>query len=72
VAKKNKKQTPLVNRLVFITMLLTTIVTISIYYYNKPKFVRYPAFGIDIPVNYTIHGIDVSKYQGKIDWNEVK
>lgn len=39
---------------------------------NKPKFVRYPAFGIDIPVNYTIHGIDVSRHQSIIDWKDVK
>jgi lysozyme len=27
------------------------------------------AFGISIPAGYSIHGIDVSRYQGKIDWN---
>jgi lysozyme len=41
-------------------------------YLNKPKFVRYPAFGIDIPVNYNVHGIDVSHHQDNIDWDEVK
>ena len=30
---------------------------------QRSKFVRYPAFGISIPENYLIHGIDVSKYQ---------
>ena len=30
------------------------------------------AFGIDIPVNYSIHGIDVSKYQNVIDWQLVR
>ncbi|HXB44870.1 MAG TPA: hypothetical protein VNV85_12465, partial [Puia sp.] len=30
---------------------------------RKAHFVRYPEFGVDIPVNYPIHGIDVSKYQ---------
>ena len=29
-------------------------------------------FGIPIPVKYKIHGIDVSKYQGRINWSEVK
>jgi len=38
---------------------------------NKPKFVRYPAFGIDIPENFAIHGIDVSHYQDNIDWKAV-
>jgi len=41
-------------------------------YFSKPKFARYPAFGIDIPTNYEIHGIDVSRYQHNIDWKAVK
>jgi lysozyme len=39
---------------------------------RRAHFVRYPEFGIDIPVNYSIHGIDVSKYQNMIDWPSVK
>ena len=42
------------------------------YYLNKPRCVRYPAFGIDIPVNYPIHGIDISHHQSSINWEEVK
>jgi lysozyme len=41
-------------------------------YFNKPRFVRYPGFDINIPVNFSIHGIDISHHQGKIDWGEVK
>ena len=41
-------------------------------YFNRPKFVRYPAFGISIPANFSIHGIDVSRYQDNIDWTAVK
>lgn len=49
----------------------------ALYGYNKWKeykvsFVRYNAFGIEIPVNYNIHGIDVSHHQDVIDWSEVK
>ena len=40
--------------------------------YRKPKFTRYPEFGIAIPESYSIHGIDVSKYQSMIAWEEVK
>ena len=39
---------------------------------RKSHFVHYAQFGIDIPVNYSIHGIDVSKYQNIIDWGSVK
>ncbi|MEI2739177.1 MAG: glycoside hydrolase family 25 protein [Chitinophagaceae bacterium] len=40
--------------------------------YRKAKFSRYPEFGIIIPESYPIHGIDVSKYQSMIAWEEVK
>lgn len=40
--------------------------------YRKAKYTRYPAFGISIPGGYDIHGIDVSKYQSVIAWDEVK
>ncbi|HEV7780243.1 MAG TPA: glycoside hydrolase family 25 protein [Chitinophagaceae bacterium] len=39
---------------------------------RKAKFTRYPEFGINIPSNYSIHGIDVSKYQSIVAWEEVK
>jgi len=40
--------------------------------YRKSKFTRYPEFGIGIPNEYMIHGIDVSRYQSLIAWEEVK
>ncbi len=40
--------------------------------YRKAKFTRYPEFGIAIPEAYSIHGIDVSRYQRTIAWDEVK
>lgn len=39
---------------------------------RKARFVRYEAFGIDIPTQFSIHGIDVSKYQDIIDWESVR
>ena len=39
---------------------------------KRAGFVRYPAFGIDIPTRYSIHGIDVSKYQSTINWEAVQ
>jgi lysozyme len=32
----------------------------------------YESFNIKIPKGYNLHGIDVSYYQGKIDWQQVK
>lgn len=40
--------------------------------YRKAKYTRYEEFGISIPGDYEIHGIDVSKYQSVIAWEEVK
>lgn len=40
--------------------------------YKKAKSTRYQAFGISIPDEYDIHGIDVSRYQNLIAWEEVK
>lgn len=40
--------------------------------YRKAGFTRYPEFGIAIPEAYVIHGIDVSRYQQIIAWEEVK
>jgi lysozyme len=39
---------------------------------RQMEFVRYPEFGIPIPVEYEIHGIDVSKYQSFISWDAVR
>ncbi len=40
--------------------------------YRTAKYTHYPAFGISIPGGYSIHGIDVSKYQHLISWDGVK
>ncbi|MCY7292218.1 MAG: glycoside hydrolase family 25 protein, partial [Ferruginibacter sp.] len=57
-------------------MVLLALIATAVYYINdfltRPKFVRYAAFGIDLPVNYTIHGIDVSRHQDNIDWKAVQ
>jgi len=58
-----------------ISLTLTTmVVMISFFnrYLRKPRFIRYTGFGIDVPVNYSIHGIDVSHHQSSIDWQGVK
>ncbi|WP_243732582.1 glycoside hydrolase family 25 protein [Pedobacter metabolipauper] len=39
---------------------------------EDPNYRTYSSFDIRIPKNYSIHGIDVSYYQGKIDWKKVK
>jgi len=39
---------------------------------EDPNYRTYSSFDIKIPKMHSIHGIDVSYYQGKIDWQKVK
>jgi len=70
-----RKKRPLFKIIVFPLLLLTGAGTATYFitnHLNKPRFVRYKEFGIDIPESYSIHGIDVSHHQDAIDWKEVK
>lgn len=73
MAKRKKKNSA---KKILVTLLILSALAITanygIRFFNKPKFVHYPGFGIDMPVNYEIHGIDVSRHQAEIDWNDVK
>ena len=44
----------------------------SNYQQDNIRFVHYDGFGIDVPVGYTLHGIDVSRHQGTISWRAVR
>ncbi len=61
-------------KLAITVLILAVMSTIAWWLLNrkKPHFVHYPEFGIELPANYPIHGIDVSKYQQRIEWQEVK
>ena len=39
---------------------------------EDPNYRTYKSYAIQIPKRYSVHGIDVSSYQGKIDWKKVK
>ena len=73
MAKKKKKS---LSRIILLLLVLLIATAVGIYYVTgllrRPKFVRYPAFDIDLPVSYNIHGIDVSRYQRNIDWEAVR
>ncbi len=69
------------NTIWFILIAIAVFTPISYFIYtvyNKEKrksaaeIIRYSAFGIDMPPNFTIHGIDVSKHQEYIHWPSVK
>ncbi|MBL0356725.1 MAG: glycoside hydrolase family 25 protein [Chitinophagaceae bacterium] len=67
-----KKKPKVAAKLVLFIVLMLTLTAGVFYYVGKPKFVHYNDFGIDIPVNYSIHGIDVSRYQSSINWEDVR
>lgn len=63
-------------RTIFIIFLVILAVANIIYYityfFTKESHILYPEFGIDIPSNYQLHGIDVSRHQHIINWEDVK
>ncbi len=56
----------------FIVLLVGGMLWYKYVVLQRAKFVKYPAFGIEIPDSYEIHGIDVSWYQNYIDWPSVR
>jgi lysozyme len=72
VAKKKKSLVKIIVVVVIYLVAAVLAIYLITYYLNRPRFVRYPAFGIPVPVNYSIHGIDVSHHQAVINWADVK
>lgn len=72
MAQTRKKNATSRSLLALLILCVLGVAAWWLYNRNIPKFVRYPQFGIDIPYNFSVHGIDVSKYQQSIDWAEVK
>lgn len=61
--------------IIVIAFILVSLITIWGYDWwlkRQSHFVTYREFGIKIPENYSIHGIDVSRYQDAIAWEKVK
>lgn len=63
--------------------LLTAVVAVAIlvffyYFFIRPYSYRwkpcygFKGYGVCLPINYQVHGIDVSHHQGDIDWQAVK
>jgi len=63
-------------RLLLVLMVVVAAAVAAWFWWQQRQealnFVRYEEFGIDMPVNYSIHGIDVSKFQREINWEAVK
>jgi lysozyme len=59
-------------RIIALLVIIAGIIAFWNYKRLHVRFVHYAAFGIDMPEGYSIHGIDISKYQSDINWKEVK
>jgi len=71
---RKKKNLPNRWGMLFLLSLLISIMLLGYdrWINSKNRMVAYDAFGILIPENFFIHGIDVSRYQQKINWDTVK
>lgn len=72
-----RRQKKTLLKLVVLSLILTAIILggSSVYRwmrYRKARLTHYKEFGIPMPDEYSIHGIDVSRYQNIIAWEEVK
>jgi len=69
-----KKKSNKVWWILFILSLVTAIIMLGYDWWvsRKARIVKYEVFGIFIPENFSIHGIDVSRYQQIIAWDAVK
>jgi lysozyme len=72
--RKAKKGSKRLRNYFLIFLMLVGMGGASWYLYNREmtNFVTYPEFGIPIPENFSIHGIDVSHHQQNINWDLVE
>lgn len=75
MARKKKRKRSVIKSFLYslfwFSFAFTVIYTGVNLFFIKPH-IYYPGFDIHIPRGYEIHGIDVSKYQEVINWEEVK
>ena len=75
MSARRRKKKILVAVFLLIILLMSTVAGWLLFQwitYRKARFTQYPEFGILIPEAYSIHGIDVSRYQQTIAWEAVK
>ena len=70
--KKKKSVITVILGLLLLLALSVFIVYKVVNYFYPTSFAHYPGFEIELPNDYTIHGIDVSRYQKTINWPSVQ
>ncbi len=73
MAKSNiKKKSNGCGLLVLIGCCFAAVFAYNWHFKNRNYFKKYTDFGIELPTNFSIHGIDVSHHNGTINWQMVK
>jgi lysozyme len=77
LAKRKQNINPTNSRIAEYFLIIIAFLFVGLIIYqqliNKNKhFKMFKEFGIEMPTNYTIHGIDVSHHNGLINWQAVK
>jgi lysozyme len=72
-----KKQKELTKRILLALLFVASLGLAGYIIYQwwmekQAGFAHYPGFGISLPVDYEIHGIDVSHHQSVISWDDVQ
>lgn len=70
--KKKRSSSKSFYKIFFWLCLIIVTCYYSVNYFINQPYIFYPGFNINIPTGYSIHGIDVSRYQEIINWKEVK
>lgn len=66
------------NKVILVSILILLLILGSLFFLwytgriSFRKTIYYKNYGISIPKDYQLHGIDVSRYQGEIHWKQVK
>jgi len=70
--KKNKSISVLIFLLIFTLLIVGALILLRYRQdFSELRGTYHASFGIRIPNGYTVHGIDVSRYQRRINWQEV-
>ena len=76
--QKIKKEMPAWCRYLFAMLIVVVFVSGFYYFFIRPYAYRWKpcyglkGYGVCMPYGYKIHGIDISHYQGEVDWKRLK
>jgi lysozyme len=76
--KKGTQSLPTWQRNIIVATIVILFIAIFYYFFIRPYTYRWKpcygvkGYGICMPYGYDVHGLDISHYQGNIDWNTLK